>query len=391
MLSIPVKSLREGMVVGQSIYSEAGAAYLVKGKPLTNQYIKQMKKIGIPSISVSTVDPRFEVEMPEDVVQEKTRMDAIQKVHDVFEDLSGKKEMDTEGLTNIADRIVTDVFSRSNHLVQLTDIRLHDTYTFAHSVNVAVLSAMIGKYSELSDEDMKTLVMGGLLHDLGKIKIPAVILNKKGRLTAQEYEEIKEHPMEGAHRISEHEWMLPKASILAAIAAQHHEHINGTGYPRGIKGDKMHRFAKMVAIADVYDALTSERPYKKAYTPSVAYGIMKINKGHFDSELFEKFFDNVAVYPVGTVLKTFYGYGIVTKCEFGHTRTPTVCIFADRKRNMLDHSFTIDLKNDSPQTIEKEISGNDLLAFTRNFTIDPSKFLAKVGTNSADKGDQERR
>ena len=377
MLSIPVKSLREGMVVGQSIYSEAGAAYLVKGKPLTNQYIKQMKKIGIPSISVSTVNPRFEVEIPEDVVQEKTRMDAIQKVHDVFEDLSGKKEMDTEGLTKIADRIVTDVFSRNSHLVQLTDIRLHDIYTFAHSVNVAVLSAMIGKFSELSDEDLKTLVMGGLLHDLGKIKVPSEILNKKGRLTALEYEEIKGHPMEGAHRISEFEWMLPKASILAAIAAQHHECIDGTGYPRGIKGDKMHRFAKMVAIADVYDALTSERPYKKAYTPSVAYGIMRIHKGHFEAELMEKFFDNVAIYPVGTVLKTFYGYGIVTKCEFGHTRNPTIRIFADRRRNVLEHSFTIDLRHDSPNAIEKEISGSELLAFTHNFSFDPSKYLAK--------------
>ena len=100
-------------------------------------------------------------------------------------------------MTNIADRIVTDVFSRNDHLAQLTDIRLHDTYTFAHSVNVAVLSAMIGKFSDLSDEDLKTLVMGGLLHDLGKIKIPADILNKKGRLTAQEYEEINFERMKG--------------------------------------------------------------------------------------------------------------------------------------------------------------------------------------------------
>lgn len=375
MLSIPVKSLREGMVVGQSIYSKAGAAYLVKGKPLTDQYIKQMKKIGIPSISVSTVDPRLEAEIPEDVVQEKTRIDAIQMVHDVFEDISGKKEMDSEGLTKISDRIVTDVFSRNEHLVQLTDIRLHDTYTFAHSVNVAVLAAMMGKFSGLSDEDMKTLVMGGLLHDLGKIKISSAILNKKGRLTPLEFEEIKTHPMEGAQRIHDNEWMLPKSSILAAIAAQHHEHIDGTGYPRGIKGDKMHRFAKMVAVADVYDALTSERPYKKAYTPSVAYGIMKLTKGHFEAELLEKFFDNVAIYPVGTILKTFYGYGIVTECEFGHTRTPTVRIFADRKRKILETPFVIDLKNDSPKAIEKEISGNDLLAFTHNFSFDPSKYL----------------
>jgi hypothetical protein len=202
-------------------------------------------------------------------------------------------------------------------------------------------------------------------------------LHKQGRLTAKEFEEIMKHPMEGARRIHEFEWVLPRSSILAAVAAQHHERIDGSGYPRGIEGDRMHRFAKMVAIADVYDALTSERPYKKAYTPSVAYGIMKMSEGHFDEELIEDFFDNVAIYPVGTILKTFYGYGIVTKCEFGHTMTPTVCIFADRKNKMLDKTFTIDLKNDSPKAIEKEISGNDLLAFTRNFSFDPSKYLAK--------------
>ncbi|MBQ9633447.1 MAG: phosphohydrolase, partial [Schwartzia sp.] len=126
------------------------------------------------------------------------------------------------------------------------------------------------------------------------------------------------------------------------------------------------------------DALTSERPYKKAYTPSVAYGIMKISKGHFEEELLRQFFDNVAIYPLGTILKTFYGYGIVTKCEFGHTRTPTVCIFADRKRKMLEKPVTINLKDDSPKTIEKEISGTELLALTRDFSFDPSKYLTKT-------------
>ena len=320
MLAIPVKKLREGMVVAQSIYSKAGAALLVKGKQLKHQYIHQMKKIGIPSISVTAVDPHFHVETPEDVIQEKTRMDAIKVVHSVFKDISEKHEMDTEGLAQAANRIVTDIIARREHLVQLTDIRLHDTYTFAHSVNVAVLSAIMGKFSGLTEDEMKTLVMGGLLHDLGKISVSPAVLNKNGRLTDAEFEEIKTHPMEGAHRIHQFEWTLPKASILAAIAAQHHEHVDGSGYPRGIGGDRMHRFAKMVSIADVYDALTSERPYKKAYTPSVAYSIMmKTDKSHFDGELLEQFFDHVAVYPVGTVLKTFYGYGIVKKCWSGHT------------------------------------------------------------------------
>lgn len=378
MLEIPVKFLREGMVIAQSIYSKAGAAFLVKGKQLTRQYINRMRKIGIPAISVMTADPRFNVEPPEDVIQEKTRIDAIRMVHDVFKDISEKQEMDTEGLTTVVNRIVADIFTRYDHLVQLTDIRLHDTYTFAHSVNVSVLSAIMGKYSGFSEEDMRALVMGGLLHDLGKISVSPKILNKKGRLTPAEFEEIKNHPMEGARRISEFGWMLPKSSFLSMVAAQHHEHVDGSGYPRGIQGDQMHMFAKMVSIADVYDALTSERPYKKAYTPSVAFSIMKNNAGHFDAELLECFFDNVAVYPIGTVLKTFYGYGIVTKCEFGHTRTPTVCIFADRKKRLLEKTVTIDLKDDSEQTIEREISGNDLVEFTHNLSIDPSKYLCST-------------
>ena len=376
MLSIPVKKLREGMVVAQSVYSKAGAAFLVKGKPLTVQYIKSLEKIGIPSLSVTSTDPRFNILPPEDVVEEKTRLDAIQKVHDVFKDISEKKEMDPVGLTAVADKLISDIFARHENLIQLTDIRLYDAYTFAHSVNVAVLSAMLGKVEGISEADMRILVLGGLLHDLGKIKVPIQVLNKTGKLTAQEFEAIKAHPTEGFRRIHEFGKMLPKWEILAIIAAQHHEHMDGSGYPKGLRGDQLHRFAKIVAIADVYDALTSERPYKKAYTPSVAYGIMRTNTGHLEPELLEHFFDNVALYPIGAVLKTFYGYGIVTKCEFGHTRTPTIRVFANKKREVLTSPFTIDLKNDSPHVIEKEISGNELMQFTHNLSLDPSKYLA---------------
>ncbi len=375
MLSIPVNKLRDGMVIAQSIYSKTGVAFLVKGKSLTLQYINRLKKIGIGAISVMTADPSFDVEPPEDVVQEKTRLEAIQIINDVFDDISNKKAIDAERLGIISDRIVKDVFARSENLVQLTDIRLHDPYTFAHSVNVAVLSAIIGKGVFLPEDTMRVLVMGGLLHDLGKITVPADILNKPGRLTNEEFDKIKLHPMEGCNRIREFKWVLPKASILAAIAAQHHEHMDGSGYPQGLSGGQIHKLAKIVAIADVYDALTSERPYKKAYTPSVAYSIMHTTKGHLDDELMESFFDNVAIYPVGTVLQTTFGYGIVTECEFGHTRTPTVRIFANKKRSLLRRPITMDLKNEPPDTIEKEISGNDLMAFTHDLSIDPSKYL----------------
>lgn len=376
MLNIPVKKLKEGMVVSQSIYNKTGAAYLVKGNPLTGQYIQRMKNIGIPSVSVTSTDPRFKLTPPEDVVQESTRINAIQRICEVFENMSRMGELDTEAMKDISGHIVLDVIQRHENLVQLTDIRLHDTYTFAHSVNVAILATVLGFHCRYKSEELSVLALGGLLHDIGKIKISTKILNKNSRLNQEEFSVMKSHTMEGAHRIHEIGSRLPFSSVIAAVAAQHHERMDGKGYPRQLPGERIHRFAKIVSIADVYDALTSERPYKKAYTPSIAYNIMtNLSDGQFDEELLDLFFRNVAIYPVGTILKTFYGYGIVTKCESGHTRTPTLCLFADRNKHSLPAPVKIDLSDDGPKAIEEEISGTELMYFTRDLNIDPSRYL----------------
>lgn len=378
LLSIPVKNLKENMVVSQSIYNKSGGAYLVKGRPLTGQYITRLKNLGIPSVSVTSTNPKFQLRPPEDIVREDTRVNAIQHVCTVFENLSQTGELDTEALQDVSDHIILDVIQRHANLVQLTDIRLHDTYTFAHSVNVAVLSAVLGFLCHYKEKELSILTLGGLLHDIGKIKISTKILNKRSRLDNEEFSIMKSHTLEGAHRIHEMCIMLPSPSLLAAIAAQHHERIDGKGYPRQIAGSQIHRFAKIVAIADVYDALTSERPYKKAYTPSIAHNIMKkTGQGQFDEELLTLFFNNVAIYLVGTVLKTFYGYGIVTKCEFGHTETPIICLFADKKKKPLPNPVHINLKDDGPDAIEQEISGMDLMYFTHDLNIDPSIYLTE--------------
>ena len=171
---------------------------------------------------------------------------------------------------------------------------------------------------------------------------------------------------------------LPSPAILAAIASQHHEHIDGKGYPRGFKGDQIHRFAKIAAIADVYDALTSERPYKKAYTPNVTRNIMvNVNKGQFDPDLLELFFNNVAVNPVGTILKTIWGYGIVKKCEFGHTETPTIVLFANMEGRVLPKPEVINLGEcaEGNSAIILVVTDGDLLHFVHDLGLDPSIYL----------------
>ncbi len=314
----------------------------------------------------------------EDVVQETTREDAIERMSTTFRAVEESGQLDAVALQKIADSIMMDVIDRKENLLQLTDIRLHDKYTFAHSVNVAIISAMIGGLLKLPKDELSILTLGGLLHDLGKIKVASEILNKNGRLNDDEFNEIKHHPIEGARRIEAMASMLPKPDILARIAREHHEHLDGTGYPDHKKENEIHKFSKVVAIADVYDALTSERSYKKPYTPSVTRNIMmNLSKGHFDENLIRLFFNNVAVYPVGTILKTIYGLGIVTKCEFGHTETPSICVFADVQGKMLDKPERIDLKDDGTRAIEMEVSGIELLHFIHHLTVNPMIYLTE--------------
>ncbi len=376
MLRIPVKKLKAGMIVSQSIYNKKGASYLVKGQPLTLQYIQRLKKIGIPAISVTSTNPNFKLMPPSDIVQETTRANAIQRVFDAFQDVENSGQLNVDTMQAVSDNILLDVIQRRENLVQLTDIRLHDTYTFAHSVNVAILSAMLGLLCHYTKQDLALLTLGALLHDLGKIKVSSKILNKTSRLNNEEFSIIQNHPMEGARRIRQMGAILPSPSLLASIAAQHHEHIDGKGYPQHLTGDQIHRFSKIVAIADVYDALTSQRPYKKAYTPSITHNIMvNVNKGQFDMELLKLFFNNVAIYPVGTLIKTIYGFGIVTKCEFGKTETPSVCIFANTEGKILPNPIRMDLSEDVPNAIEMEISGIELLHFIHELNIDPTIYL----------------
>ena len=194
MLRLSVKDLKKGMIVAQSIYNNHGGSYLVRGSAITPEYIRQLQKIGIPTVNVTSADPNFQLLPPEDVVQETTRIDAIQHVFEAFQSVEQEGRLDAEAMERVSDNILIDLIQRKENLIQLTDIRLHDTYTFAHSVNVAILSAMLGLQCHYTKKDLTLLTLGALLHDLGKIGIPAEILTKHTRLTDEEFATIKQHP-----------------------------------------------------------------------------------------------------------------------------------------------------------------------------------------------------
>lgn len=374
MIRLKSNQLKTGMVTAQSIFNEKGAAFLVRGTPLTDRYIYRLRQLSVPQLHVTSLSSNFQLQPPPDIIKEHTRVQAVENVAETFRQAEMHGQFNMSLIERCADLLVRDIMSKKKNLVQITDIRLHDSYTFSHSVNVAVLSAMLGNLCGYSKSKLQVITLGGLLHDIGKLAVPTSILNKPGALTADEFKIIRRHPSEGRRLLKE--LKSPIASILAIIAVQHHEHIDGSGYPNHIRGKSIHPYCRITAIADVYDALTSVRPYKKAYKPNVVYQMMMhYSPGHFNMDRLRLFFENVAIYPVGTVMKTQFGYAIVKKVVFGHTLAPIVIVFADDNGKLVKKPFGINLAHCRRDVIQYVMGDVELLNFIRHTGIDPAVFL----------------
>lgn len=190
-----------------------------------------------------------------------------------------------KAITEIVELILKDE-EAAEGLIQITD---HDYYTYTHSVNVGLWAVSLAKtlYRDSWGHDLHEIGSGFFLHDIGKVRIDPGIINKPGRLTYEEMEEMKRHPAHGFRILSETRQLTEESKI---IVLQHHERQNGAGYPKGLQGDQIHPYAKICAIADVFDALTSNRPYRLGSKPFEALKIMQNQMiGHFQGNLFEKF------------------------------------------------------------------------------------------------------
>jgi len=186
---------------------------------------------------------------------------------------------------NIVDLILSDN-ETSNHLLGITT---HDFYTYTHSVNVGVLSILLAKslFSKSDKHDMHELGAGFFLHDIGKVRVDSALINKKGKFTNEDRIQMSVHPKEGHNILSETNQLSEESKI---IVMQHHEREDGTGYPNGLKGNEIHSYGRICSIADVFDALTSTRPYKKSFSSFEALKIMKEEMiNHFQPELFKEF------------------------------------------------------------------------------------------------------
>ena len=245
-----------------------------------------------PSVPVS-------VELEQAVELYSEAKDYQQKALD---DAAAGRPIDVEAMQQITQGFLDSIFRNHEALGMLCRIRERDAYLLEHSINVSILLGIFGKYLKLSEQEIYEACLGGIMHDLGKIRVPEEVLDKPGRLTDQEFEQIKRHPLHGRDIIKESQAKIPDTSF--SIVLHHHEKLNGKGYPFGRMDSEISKLDRMASICDIYDALTADRVYKKGMLPSTALSIIQsLTPDELDQELVYRFIRCFTPYPLGTMVR----------------------------------------------------------------------------------------
>lgn len=259
----------------------------------------------------------------------------------MFQEARMGKAVDAEAAMPLVEEISNSVMRNPGALISLARLKTADDYTYMHSVAVCALMIALARQLQLSDEDTRAAGMAGLMHDLGKAMMPMAVLNKPGKLTDAEFAVIRTHPEEGYK-------LLLTASgvneITKDVCLHHHEKIDGSGYPKGLNGETMSLFAKMGAVCDVYDAITSNRPYKAGWDPAESIKRMAEWTGHFDATVFQAFVKSLGIYPTGSFVRLDSGrLGVVIEQGEKSLLKPKVKVFFSSKSQAYIKPEIIDL------------------------------------------------
>lgn len=263
-------------------------------------------------------------------------------------DASGAKQMVAE---------ISDSVSRNpGALISLARLKTADDYTYMHSVAVCAMMVALARQIGLDEEQTRLAGLAGLMHDLGKAAMPMEVLNKPGKLTDAEFSIIKTHPVEGYRLLQSGKDV---DAVVLDVCLHHHEKTDGSGYPKGLKADEISIFAKMGAVCDVYDAITSNRPYKLGWDPAESLRKMaEWANGHFDGKVFQAFVKSLGIYPIGSLVKLSSGrLGVVVDQTSKSLTTPCVKVFFSTKSNMRIVPEVIDLSKQG--VTEKIVSRED--------------------------------
>ncbi|MEW6545401.1 MAG: HD-GYP domain-containing protein [Bacillota bacterium] len=316
----------EGEVLARSVCTASGQVLVGAGVALTRSLIARLRERGFTRVVIR--DWLLDDVEIDDAICEETRTMATRAVHSVLEGVVHGQEPDLGRVAEVVRRVIWELRESSNVVLSLSALRCHDDYTCVHSVNVCILAGVLGIALGMSDCELTDLGMGAILHDLGKIRISREILGKPGALGQDEWALVRAHPMEGYRLMVRY----VRASYLAAHAAlDHHERMNGSGYPQGLAGREITLVGRVVAIADVFDAMTSDRVYRRGVPPHAGLVHLREGRGElYDASLVDRFCQRIAPYPIGTVVKLSTGeLGAVVAYTPASQWLPRVRLFSD--------------------------------------------------------------
>lgn len=346
MRLLPVKSLQPGMKLAKKIYNEDGVILLSENAELSSSIIKRLPALGIDFVYIA--DARTDdISIPEPISEETSRM-AIKEIRANFEKIS---HASVKGLVypylgkaflRVVDSVLQDIRSRDDVLIMLANINNADRSLFRHSLNVCIYTLMLGRAFGYTTQELTVLGLGATLHDIGKTRISPSILLKPDGLTDEEFAEMKKHAEIGYKMLKDE----PGIPLQAAHCAfQHHERIDGSGYPRGIKGNEIHDFAQWISIADSYDAMTSHRVYRSALLPHQALEVLYAGSGTlYEKQKLEVFRDHVAIYPLGMTVTLNTGEtGVISRIPLESPQRPVIRVLNGPDGEVVQAPYELDL------------------------------------------------
>lgn len=349
MKKITLSQVKPGMVLAKPVYSSDGGILLNEGIVIKKNYIKKFSSYGIQYVYVKENEGRkdrecqtenaVETHSSDDLITGQTRRQVVDVVKDVIADIRAGRSFSKEPVKNSVQRIIGDLLRTGSTVMALTYLKKTDDYTFSHSVNVCTISLGIGINLGLNKAALTDLGFGALLHDIGKTKIPEKILNKPSKLSEKEFLTMQKHTVYGYEFLKEN----GVHDGISKIALLHHERWDGKGYPFKLKGKEIPFFPRIVAVSDVYDAMTTDRVYKPKSSPNEAVEyINSLSNYHFDYKIVKTFIRGVSIYPTGSyvVLNTEEKGCVISQNENLPTR-PIIRVTEDKYGNPIDKIYDL--------------------------------------------------
>lgn len=297
---IAISECKEGVILAENAANRFGAVIVTRNTELNGYIINRLTELGVQQVKIYESCNEDDGHEENDVHMhiKKGYEQSILVIKSIVNELAAGKPLDVSKINDISDTVYSGIHDSTYIIKMLNEEKNFDEYTYMHSMNVAFYSMLIGKWLRLDDDSLKDLVKAGLLHDIGKTKVPVEILNKKTRLSDEEFEIIKKHTLHGYDIVESTNCFSTEVSNAVLF---HHEREDKSGYPFGIGSRQVDKYAKVIAVADVYDAMTSDRVYKKRTTPFEVFKVFQtIGVKNFNLKIVKAFLTNLSACYVGS-------------------------------------------------------------------------------------------